>query len=66
MGKSLLTLGVAMRFIQSQNNWSAQDTAALKDTLLPLHRELSDDLDRVMSGQLIKGWMQGTVRVYCY
>ncbi len=59
IGGSLVTLGNAWQQIVAMTELTEKETQALNDTLLPLKRQLSDQLDQAMSAPTIKKWLAG-------
>ena len=57
LGGSLVTLGGAWRKIGALSEMTEKETQALRDTLLPLKRNLSDQLDDAMKVPAVQNWL---------
>jgi len=64
-GKTLLTLGEASGRMQTLGSQTEKDSQELRDSLLPLQRKLSDQLDAELKDPLVQKWMNGRAKVDC-
>jgi len=59
LGKSLVTLSSTGKKIERLGKQTEQDLASLTKELLPMKRDLSDELDSAMKSRAIQNWLNG-------
>ncbi len=64
-GSTLHTLGQAALRMRTLGPQTAKESQALRDSLLPMQRNLSDRLDAELKNPLVQNWMEKRAKVDC-
>lgn len=60
-----MTLERAMKRMKTLGRQTEEETAALRDTLLPMQRSLSDKLGKSMKEPMVQEWLAQRAKVKC-